>query len=111
MEVAWTLQYEVFYYVLFGMAILSRYLMSLCIVCLVGCNVANLVAPLGFPFSFVASPYMWPFVFGIIVAPTFRHITIPKPVAWVLLSLTLPLFIFGGHYAVLAFSVKASKCW
>lgn len=96
--VAWTLQYEVFFYFLFGMAILSRYLMSACVVFLLGCSVANLFIPLPFPLAFMASSHVASFAIGVIVALAFNRLAMRKNAAWMLLGVTLPFFLLGGHY-------------
>lgn len=98
--VAWTLQYEVFFYTLFGIAILNRKLAVVCIFGLLVCGIFRFFTPLPFPLDFISSPYVASFGFGTLVAIVLRQFAIPQVIALFLLCVCLPVFILVAHTEV-----------
>ncbi len=66
--VAWTLHHEVFFYLLFGLLIISKWFLPFLVAGWVGLKLFYLDDPQPFLVSFVLSPYLWLFAIGMIVA-------------------------------------------
>lgn len=87
--VAWTLQYEMFFYLFFAGIIISRKLTVLLVGVLIGVHSLKIMgfAPPSFLFSFIANDYVFLFLMGMIVsiAHTSNKIKLEKPewVAWI----------------------------
>jgi len=95
LDVAWTLQYEVFFYTLFALLILNKnigkfLLLGWGILC-----VGNLFINVQiFPFSFIFSAYNLLFLFGMGTAALIKHQKIRTP--WICLICGVILYLFIG---------------
>lgn len=98
--VGWTLNYEAFFYALFGLSlVLRRYLAVLA----VGVVFAVLTAlralyPLANPFDFWFGPLILEFVFGTAIAMAFRAgLRLPTWLTWILIALGLATLAWSWH--------------
>ena len=105
LEVSWTLQFEMVFYGLFALTILSRTVGPIILgAWFLACAVMAFFPPLAFPMSFILSPYNLIFLFGGAAALAFRHLR--GQAAWPVLAAGLALF-FGtgvnevyGHFEI-----------
>lgn len=77
--VAWSLQYEMIFYVAFGLCILNRKLFVLMIISWPLFIVVNYLSGFPFPLDFLFSHLILEFLLGIIGAICFLEMTIPSP--------------------------------
>lgn len=105
--VAWTLQYEMFFYALFALLILSRMAAAIVAVGLgaayIGCAAASTCVL--FPLSFLVKDYVLLFAFGMVIARLHDRIIIKRPL--VLAGLGLLLFVVISADKVLHFDALA----
>lgn len=92
-NVAWTLHYEMFFYLCFALLILNRWLAIICGLTLLYLYVMyNRTPSAGFPLSFLANDYVLLFVMGMLVslASTAKNVVANRP--WVYASLGAVMF-------------------
>lgn len=95
LEVSWTLQFEMVFYCLFALTILSRTFGRIILgLWFLACAVMAFFPPLAFPLSFFLSPYNLIFLFGGAAAVAFRHVR--GGAAWPVLAAGLALFFGTG---------------
>lgn len=98
LSVAWTLQYEVFFYCLFGLAILHRKAFYAMITLQIGCAVAGLFIPLPFFLEFISSPFVATFGMGVIVAALLKRTSVSVTSAQIMFWVgMLLMFAFAAH--------------
>ncbi|HEY1363733.1 MAG TPA: acyltransferase [Xanthobacteraceae bacterium] len=100
--VGWTLNYEMFFYVCFSLALLfsRRTGVLLVAAALTLFAAVNLVAPLPNPFGYWADPIILEFVFGMLIALGFRNgIRMPRPIAAGALLLALGAIAASTRWA------------
>lgn len=84
--VAWTLQYEMFFYTFFALLILSRWAAVVGAICVsalyLGCLISASCS--AFPLSFLSSDYLPLFAMGMAVAVLAKHREVKKPLFYLL---------------------------
>lgn len=100
--VAWTLQYELFFYLLFGLAILSKPLgVAVMVLAMVYAFIGFwFVDKVQFPLCFFAEPYILFFLFGVLAAIIcIKQPCLPWP--WAILIIGIIGFFLTGAYDVI----------
>lgn len=109
--VAWSLQYEVYFYILFGLSILSRKI-ALALLILLAVGLLFRLGDGGFPANFIWSDWIILFFFGVIVAVLVRcsKDKVLKPTAIIGVSLVIlaalaTIELIGGNGDIRSFSL------
>jgi exopolysaccharide production protein ExoZ len=100
--VAWTLQYEMLFYLAFSLFIFNRYLGLTAVSIFIFLFIYNLfIENLQFPYSFIASDYILLFIMGVISAVicSSARIVIRYPIAYIFTGISL--FIFTASQVVM----------
>lgn len=112
MRVAWTLQHEMLFYLVFTLSILNARIGLLAFgLWMAGCIVAPLAEWVSYPVGFLLSAYNVLFLLGVGAALIFRRI--PQPASRLLLVAGMGLFLFTGLsevYGLVAWD-KAWRTW
>jgi peptidoglycan/LPS O-acetylase OafA/YrhL len=93
--VAWTLHHEVFFYLLFGLLIISKWFLPVLMAAWVGLKIFYLDMDQPFLVSFILSPYLWLFAIGMLVAMInkSKSVVIDKPMRLVWLAMLIFLVV------------------
>ena len=97
--VAWTLTYEIFFYVLFAVIIIwagrkALWVLPAWALATLGANILEalrVIPPLTYPASFFLSPFNLEFIMGVAAAMVLRHARIPAP--WLVAGLGVATFL------------------
>ena len=96
--VAWTLQFEMYFYLLFGIAILSRKLAMGFVAAIVVCFFTRQLVEVPFLVRFLSSAFVAAFALGVLTSQAFRRFEIPKLLSYAIVVIALPIFVYAGHY-------------
>lgn len=89
--VAWTLHHEVFFYILFGLLIISKWFLPVLVLLWVGLKLYYIDTPEPFLIEFILSPYLWLFAIGMLVAliNKSQKVVIEKPMRLAVLAMVI----------------------
>lgn len=98
--VAWTLHHEVFFYLLFGLLIISKWFLPVLVALWVGLKLIYMDTEQPFLISFLLSPYLWLFAIGMLVAMInkSKKVVIEKPMR--LAGLAVLIFVVVASVTV-----------
>ena len=92
LTVAWSLVFELFFYVMFSLLILNRWLGGLAFAVWIG---VVALKPSGvYPMTFLSHDYHWEFLMGIVTSMIVERVRLPRP-EWIALAGAVIFFGFG----------------
>lgn len=117
--VAWTLQYEMFFYTFFALLILSRWAAVVGAICVsalyLGCLISASCG--AFPLSFLSSDYLPLFAIGVVVAVLAKHRQVKQPLFYLLAGVAFFVLVSADkvlhidmltHWKTLLFGLASS---
>ena len=98
--VTWTLSYEIFFYVIFAMLIISKRLIFIPLLILLGSFYNIFISQSGSEltyFNFIFSGYNFEFALGCLIFQFYEKVQLSKALSLILLSIAISIIIYFGY--------------